>query len=51
MSSLLSLVGGGYAQDIKDRNFKFAFVLHKEHPLGFGAQKFADLVSQKVAPR
>jgi len=47
MSSLLSLVGGGYAQDIKDRNFKFAFVLHKEHPLGFGAQKFADLVSQK----
>lgn len=47
VSSLLSLVGAGYAQNIKDRNFKFAFVLHKEHPLSVGAQKFADLVSEK----
>jgi tripartite ATP-independent transporter DctP family solute receptor len=47
ISSLFLLVGAGYAEDIKERNFKFAFVLHKEHPLSIGAQKFADLVSQK----
>ncbi|WP_428003465.1 TRAP transporter substrate-binding protein [Acidovorax sp.] len=35
------------AQDIKERNLKFAFSLAKDHPLGQGAQKFADLVGQK----
>jgi len=35
------------AQDIKERNLKFAFSLAKDHPLGVGAQKFADLVGQK----
>lgn len=35
------------AQDIKERNLKFAFSLAKDHPLGQGAQKFADLVAQK----
>jgi tripartite ATP-independent transporter DctP family solute receptor len=35
------------AQDIKERNLKFAFSLAKDHPLGLGAQKFADLVVQK----
>jgi tripartite ATP-independent transporter DctP family solute receptor len=35
------------AQDVKERNLKFAFSLAKDHPLGQGAQKFADLVAQK----
>ncbi|RTZ48031.1 TRAP transporter substrate-binding protein [Candidimonas sp. SYP-B2681] len=35
------------AQDIKERNLKFAFSLAKDHPLGLGAQKFAELVAQK----
>jgi len=35
------------AQDVKERNLKFAFSLAKDHPLGRGAQKFADLVGQK----
>ncbi|MDO9403180.1 MAG: TRAP transporter substrate-binding protein [Polaromonas sp.] len=35
------------SQDIKERNLKFAFSLAKDHPLGLGAQKFSDLVSQK----
>jgi tripartite ATP-independent transporter DctP family solute receptor len=35
------------AQEIKERNLKFAFSLAKDHPLGLGAQKFADLVVQK----
>ncbi len=35
------------AQEIKERNLKFAFSLAKDHPLGQGAQKFADLVGQK----
>jgi TRAP-type transport system periplasmic protein len=36
-----------WAQDIKERNLKFAFSLAKDHPLGVGAQKFSDLVAQK----
>jgi tripartite ATP-independent transporter DctP family solute receptor len=39
------------AQDIKERNLKFAFSLAKDHPLGLGAQKFADLVAQKSGGR
>ena len=35
------------AQDVKERNLKFAFSLAKDHPLGQGAQKFSDLVAQK----
>lgn len=35
------------AQDVKERNLRFAFSLAKDHPLGQGAQKFADLVAQK----
>ncbi|MEF7614181.1 TRAP transporter substrate-binding protein, partial [Aquincola sp. MAHUQ-54] len=35
------------AQDIKERNLKFALSLAKDHPLGVGAQKFADLVSAR----
>ncbi len=35
------------SQDIKERNLKFAFSLASDHPLGVGAQKFADSVAQK----
>ena len=33
--------------DIKERTLRFAFQSVQEHPIGMGAQKFADLVSQK----
>jgi tripartite ATP-independent transporter DctP family solute receptor len=36
-----------WAQDIKERNLKFGLSLAKDHPMGVGAQKFADLVAQK----
>lgn len=35
------------AADIKERTLKFSFVQPKESHMGYGAQKFADLVSQK----
>lgn len=35
------------AADIREHTIKFAFQNPKEHPQGMGAQKFADLVSQK----
>lgn len=35
------------AQDIKERTLRFAFSLAKDHPLGTGAQVFADAVAQK----
>ena len=35
------------AQDIKERTLKFSFGQPKEHPMGVGVQKFADLVAQK----
>ncbi len=35
------------AQEIKTRTLKFAFSLAADHPLGQGAQKFADLVAEK----
>jgi tripartite ATP-independent transporter DctP family solute receptor len=45
--ALASAVPSVLAQDIKERNLKFAFSLAKDHPLGQGAQKFSDLVAQK----
>lgn len=36
-----------HAQDIKERKLKFTFSVAKDSPLGQGAYKFADLVSQK----
>jgi len=45
--TLFSAMPSAFAQDIKERNLKFAFSLAKDHPLGLGAQKFADLVAQK----
>jgi tripartite ATP-independent transporter DctP family solute receptor len=47
VSGLLVSAGVGHAADMKDRSFKVAFVQVKEHPHGLGAQKFADLVSEK----
>ncbi len=51
LSSLMfiALSFAAQAQEIKERNLKFAFSLAKDHPLGAGAQKFADLVAQKSA--
>lgn len=46
-AALGGLLPGAMAQDIKERNLKFAFSLAKDHPLGIGAQKFADLVAEK----
>jgi len=46
-AALLTVPAGAIAQDIKERNLKFAFSLAKDHPLGVGAQKFSDLVAQK----
>ena len=39
------------AQDVKERTLRFAFSLAKDHPLGVGAQKFADLVAAKSGNR
>lgn len=46
-AALLAFLPNAMAQDIKERNLKFAFSLAKDHPLGIGAQKFSDLVAQK----
>ena len=46
-AALLAAAPAALAQDIKERNLKFAFSLAKDHPLGIGAQKFSDLVAQK----
>lgn len=35
------------AQEIRERQLRFAFSLAKDHPLGLGAQKFADAVAQR----
>lgn len=50
-AALLAATPAAIAQDIKERNLKFAFSLAKDHPLGMGAQKFADLVAQKSGGR
>jgi tripartite ATP-independent transporter DctP family solute receptor len=45
--ALVATAPSAFAQDVKERNLKFAFSLAKDHPLGQGAQKFSDLVAQK----
>jgi len=40
-------VGICYGADVKETTLRFAFQSIKEHPIGMGAQKFADLVGQK----
>lgn len=37
----------GHAADIKERTLRFSFVQPAESHMGYGAQKFADLVSKK----
>jgi tripartite ATP-independent transporter DctP family solute receptor len=49
--ALATLAFGVQAQDVKERSLKFAFSLAKDHPLGVGAQRFADLVAQKSGGR
>ncbi|MEG2631395.1 MAG: DctP family TRAP transporter solute-binding subunit [Comamonas sp.] len=44
---LLAQAPAALAQEVKERNLKFAFSLAKDHPLGQGAQRFSDLVAQK----
>lgn len=46
-AALLGATATVHAQDIKERNLRFAFSLAKDHPLGLGAQKFADAVASK----
>ncbi|MET4576184.1 TRAP transporter substrate-binding protein [Ottowia thiooxydans] len=46
-AALLGATSAVQAQDIKERNLRFAFSLAKDHPLGLGAQKFADAVASK----
>lgn len=45
--SSLGMAGVADAQNIQERNFKFAFVNQKEHPQGMGAQRFAEIVEKK----
>ena len=47
--AVAAMLAGMQAQaaDIKERNFRFSFVQPKESHMGYGAQKFADLVAQK----
>ncbi|SFM68382.1 TRAP transporter substrate-binding protein [Variovorax sp. OV329] len=46
-ATLLGITPAVHAQDVKERNLRFAFSLAKDHPLGTGAQKFADAVASK----
>jgi tripartite ATP-independent transporter DctP family solute receptor len=45
--ALLGAAASATAQDIKERNLRFAFSLAKDHPFGTGAQVFADAVAKK----
>lgn len=40
-----------HAQDIRERELRFAMSLAADHPLGIAGQKFADLVSEKSGGR
>src|SRR5687768_889872 len=47
VTGLMLLAGAAQAADIKSRTIKFAFQNAKEHPQGLGAQKFAEILSEK----
>lgn len=47
LAAALLVVTGTTQAQIRDQTLKFAFQNTKEHPQGRGAQKFAELVSQK----
>src|SRR3712207_5562074 len=44
---LLWPMGAAHAADVQERSMKIALAQVKEHPFSQGAQKFADLVSEK----
>jgi tripartite ATP-independent transporter DctP family solute receptor len=46
-AGLLLAASLAQAADIKERTLRFAFQSDKNHPIGVGAQKFADLVNEK----
>ena len=46
-ATLMFAATAAHAQDVQTRNLKFAFSLDKDHPLGVGAKKFAELVGEK----
>ncbi|WP_232539993.1 TRAP transporter substrate-binding protein [Azohydromonas aeria] len=43
----LAAAAAGHAADVKERTLRFAFQSNKDHPIGVGAQRFADLVARK----
>lgn len=45
--ALMASVATSHAADIKERTLRFSFVQPAESHMGYGAQKFADLVSKK----
>jgi tripartite ATP-independent transporter DctP family solute receptor len=47
LSTAFLMAGASQAQNIKERNFKLAFVNQKDHPQGMGAQRFAEIVEKK----
>ena len=48
LGAVLSLAAfGASAQDVKERELRFAMSLAADHPLGVAGQKFADLVAEK----
>jgi tripartite ATP-independent transporter DctP family solute receptor len=48
LAAALLLPGGiAQAQDVKARQLKLSFLPTKDHPIGLGAQKFADIVTEK----
>lgn len=47
LAASFAMAGAGHAQNIKERNFKLAFVNQKEHPQGMGAQRFAEILEKK----
>lgn len=47
-TSLLWPLAASHAADLKDRTLKIATAQVKEHPFSMGAQKFADLLSEKT---
>jgi TRAP-type transport system periplasmic protein len=44
---LLFPMGAGHAADVQERSMKIALAQVKDHPFSLGAQKFADVVSEK----
>jgi len=46
-AALMSRVPPAAAQDVRERTLRFAFSLSKDHPLGLGAQTFAESVARR----